>query len=69
MPRVGGEARITHFGGSREHAVISEVHDGGRRLTVDTDGGERLQFVLRPATAKFMIAGSAHGDTLDLLGP
>jgi len=69
MPRVGSEAHVRHFGGPREHAVIREVHDGGRRLRVDTEGGERLDFVLHPRTAKFVLADAAHGATLELLGP
>ena len=67
MPRVGGAARIMHFGGTWERAVVSVVRDGGRRLSVDTDSGERLDFVLSPATAKFTPAGSAHGARLQLL--
>jgi hypothetical protein len=67
MPRVGSEARVRHFGGPREHAVVCEVHDGGRRLRVDTEHGERLEFVLHPRTAKFELADSAHGATLELL--
>jgi len=69
MPRVGSEARITWFGGLREHAVVSAVEDGGRRLQVETAAGERLQFVLNPATARFAAADEAHGARLELLGP
>ena len=69
MPRVGGAARITHFGGGREAAVVSAVHDGGLRLSVDSESGERFEFVLSPATAKFVPADSAHGARLELLGP
>ncbi len=69
MPRVGGAARVTHFGGSRERAVVCAVHDDGRRLSVHTESGERLDFVLSRATATFAPAGSAHGARLQLLGP
>jgi hypothetical protein len=67
MPRVGGAARIVHFGGGSEAAVVSAVHDGGRRLSVDSASGERLEFTLSPATAKFVPSGSAHGVRLELL--
>jgi hypothetical protein len=69
MPRVGGAARVTHFGGTRELAVVCAVRDDGRRVSVDTESGERLEFVLNRATAKFASAGSAHGARLELLGP
>ena len=38
-------------------------------MSVDTESGERLDFVLSRATAKFAPAGSAHGARLELLGP
>ncbi len=69
MPRVGGAARVTHFGGSRERAVVCAVQDEGRRVSVETEGGERLDFVLNRATAKFAPVGAAHGARLELLGP
>ena len=69
LPRVGGAAAITHFGGIRELGVISAVADGGRRVVVETESGERLDFVLSRATAKFTAATSAHGARLELLGP
>lgn len=68
MPRVGGAARITHFGGSCESAIVCAVADGGRRVSVQTDSGERLEFVLSRATAKFAPLGSAGGARLELLG-
>lgn len=44
------------------------VHEEGRRLTVRGEGGEVLEFVLSPATARFVAAGSPHGPRLELLG-
>ncbi|HSZ14834.1 MAG TPA: hypothetical protein VK790_12440 [Solirubrobacteraceae bacterium] len=66
-PRVGAAARIAHFGGGFERGVVVAVHDEGRRLEVRGEGGEVLEFVLSPATARF-IAGGAGGPRLELLG-
>lgn len=68
MPRVGAKARIAHFGGGFERGTVLAVLDEGRRLEVRGEGGEILQFVLSPATARFVSAGSAHGPRLELLG-
>jgi hypothetical protein len=68
VPRVGARARIGHFGGDYEAGVVLAVHDGGRRLEVRGEGGEVLEFVLNPATARFIHAGAAHGPRLELLG-
>ncbi|MGO9320780.1 MAG: hypothetical protein ACLQBY_08280 [Solirubrobacteraceae bacterium] len=68
LPRVGAQARIAHFGGGFELGVVVAVHDEGRRLEVRGEGGEVLEFVLSPATARFVAAGSAHGPRLELLG-
>lgn len=43
------------------------VHDEGRRLEVRGEGGEVLEFVLSPATARFVHARDAHGPRLELL--
>ena len=43
------------------------VTDGGRRLRVRAHSGESLEFVLSPATARFVAAGVAHGPRLELL--
>ncbi len=67
MPRVGAPARVAHFGGGFEAAVVIGVHDDGRRLDVRCEGGEELEFALSPATARFVLAGSSHGARLDLL--
>jgi hypothetical protein len=68
VPRVGGQARIAHFGGGFERGVVLAVHERGRRLQVRGEGGEVLEFVLNPATARFVAAGGAHGPRLELLG-
>ena len=68
MPRVGAPARIAHFGGGFERGVVLAVHERGRRLQVRGEGGEVLEFVLNPATARFVAAGSAQGPRLELLG-
>jgi hypothetical protein len=67
VPRVGGRARIKHFGGTSEAAVVLAVKDEGRRVSVRGAGGEVLEFVLSPATARFVHAGGAHGPRLELL--
>jgi hypothetical protein len=67
MPRVGARARVAHFGGSFEAAVVVVVRDEGRRLEVRCEGGEQLEFALSPATARFVAAGSSHGARLELL--
>ena len=69
MPRVGGAALVTHFGGGREPGVVTAISEGGRRLSVDTESGERFEFVLSRSTAKFVPVGSAQGTRLELLGP
>jgi hypothetical protein len=68
MPRVGSRARILHFGGGYEAAVVTAVHDQGRRLEVHAEGGEDLAFELNGATARFIAAGSGQGARLELLG-
>lgn len=44
------------------------VHDQGRRLLVRGEEGTELEFLLSPATARFVSAASAHGPRLELLG-
>ena len=68
LPRVGGQVRIKHFGGSVELGTIVAVHDQGARLSVEGEDGERYEFVLSPASARFVSAGEAHGPRLELLG-
>ncbi|HEY7960960.1 MAG TPA: hypothetical protein VID29_03470 [Solirubrobacteraceae bacterium] len=68
LPRVGSRARVAHFGGGYEAAVVVAVHEHGRRLQVRCEeGGELLEFVLSPATARFLAAGSSTGARLELL--
>jgi hypothetical protein len=65
---VGAGARIAHFGGGFEDAIVVGVHEHGRRLEVRDEAGEVLEFVLNPATARFVAAGSAQGARLELVG-
>jgi hypothetical protein len=67
VPRVGTRARIAHFGGGFEPGVVLAVLEQGRRLEVRDAAGEVLEFVLSPATARFVAAGSSHGTRLELL--
>jgi hypothetical protein len=67
MPRLGARARIAHFGGGFELGRVVAVHDEGRRLEVRADGGEVSEFVLSPASARFIAAGAAGGARLELL--
>jgi hypothetical protein len=67
MPRVGARARIAHFGGGFELAAIVEVLEEGRRLRVRGEDGELHEFVLSPASARFVRPGLAHGPRLELL--
>jgi hypothetical protein len=59
--------RISHFGGGFERGTVLAVHEQGRRLEVSGEDGEVLEFVLSPATARFVSAESAHGPRLELL--
>jgi hypothetical protein len=68
MPRPGARARICHFGGGHEAATVVAVLEGGRRLEVRDESGATREFVLNPATARFLPAGSAQGERLELLG-
>jgi hypothetical protein len=67
VPRIGARARIAHFGGGFELGTVLAVHDDGRRLEVRGEGGEVLEFVLSPATARFVSASSGQGPRLELL--
>jgi hypothetical protein len=67
VPRVGARARIAHFGGSFEPGTVIAVSTDGRHLRVRGESGETLEFVLSPATARFVAAGAAHGPRLELL--
>jgi hypothetical protein len=65
---VGARARIAHFGGGFELGTVIAVFEEGRRLRVQGETGETLEFVLSPATARFVAAGVSHGPRLELLG-
>jgi hypothetical protein len=67
LPRVGARARIAHFGGGLESAVVVAVLEDGRKLRVRGEEGATLEFVLSPATARFVSAASSHGPRLELL--
>jgi hypothetical protein len=64
---VGDRARIDHFGGGFEAGVVVAVREEGRRVRVHGADGEEWEFVLSPATARFIVEGSAHGPRLELL--
>jgi hypothetical protein len=67
LPTLGAQARISHFGGEVEMGVVCAVRDGGRHVEVSVESGERFEFLLHPATAKFVISGAAHGMEMELL--
>ena len=60
-PRIGAPARIAHFGGGFERGTVVAIRDDGRLLEVRGESGELLEFVLSPATARFVSAASAYG--------
>jgi hypothetical protein len=68
MPRIGARARIAHFGGGFEAGTVVAVHEDGRRLHVRAEGGELIEFVLSPATARFVHSEGPQGPRLELLG-
>jgi hypothetical protein len=67
LPSVGAAATIRHFSGERERVTVIALSDHGRRIEVRTHNGETLEFVLSPATARFVSAESAQGPRLELL--
>jgi hypothetical protein len=68
LPRAGAPARIVHFGGGVERGTVLAVHDAGRRLEVRDESGETLEFMLNPATARFVSGAGARGPRLELTG-
>jgi hypothetical protein len=68
VPRIGARARIAHFGGSFELGTVVAIADEGRRVSVRGESGDMLEFVLSPATARFIATGVSHGPRLELLG-
>lgn len=67
LPRVGGSARIKHFGGSVEQGIVVAVHEEGARVSVEGEDGELYEFVLSRASARFVPAGDAHGPRLEIV--
>ena len=67
LPLVGAPVRIAHFGGGFERGTVVAVHEQGRRLEVSGEGDEIHEFVLSPATARFVSAAGVHGPRLELL--
>jgi hypothetical protein len=67
VPRIGARARIAHFGGTFELGTVVAISEEGRRVSVRGETGDTLEFVLSPATARFVAAGAAHGPRLELL--
>ncbi|HEY5193356.1 MAG TPA: hypothetical protein VIJ39_05725 [Solirubrobacteraceae bacterium] len=68
LPRVGRPVRVKHFGGGSEPGTILAIREEGRHVTVRGQDGELYEFVLSPASARFLTAGDAHGPRLELLG-
>ncbi len=66
FPKLGAPARVVHFGGDSESASVVSVAEDGRRLSVRCESGELLEFVLSPATARFVSAERSHGPRLEL---
>ena len=52
IPHVGDSVTVV-FLGARIDGVVTQVDDGGRRLSVWTDEGEALSFALSRATGHF----------------
>ena len=50
-----------------ELIIELERAPAGRRVLVRADDGEMLEFVLSPATARFVSATGPHGPRLELL--
>jgi hypothetical protein len=67
VPKLGALARVSHFGGDVEIGIVCAVRDGGREVEVSVESGERFEFLLHPATAKFVLSGAAHGVEMELL--
>jgi hypothetical protein len=51
-----------------EHGTIVAIEDDGRRVRVRGEDGELHEFVLSPASARFVSAGDPHGPRLELAG-
>ena len=64
VPAVGSRALVQYLAAD-VGAVVRSVSHGGRHVTVVTDEGETLNFVLRRSTGQFH--AGAHGPRLKLL--
>jgi hypothetical protein len=67
LPKLDASARVAHFGGGFESAIVVGISEDGRRLSVRCESGELLEFVLSPATARFVSADGSQGPRLELL--
>jgi hypothetical protein len=56
IPYVGRPVAVVYLGAVLG-GVIERVEEAGRRLSVRTEEGEELAFVLDPATAGFTLGG------------
>jgi hypothetical protein len=66
-PFVGARVTVV-FLARRVGGTIEELADGGRRVVVATDDGERIGFALSPATGSFLEAGRAVGGARMMFG-
>jgi len=48
---------VRFLGGGFEQCTVLAVREQGRRVEVRAEGGEVLEFVLSPATARFVSDG------------
>ena len=53
LPRVGAEVTVAYLGMSVA-GVIVRVEEEGRRVTVATEDDRTIEFVLNPASARFL---------------
>jgi predicted thioesterase len=65
-PQVGMEVTVRHLDAEVGGEIVA-IHDGGRRLVVETVEGRELEFTLRGATGVFHAPG--HGPRLLLRPP
>jgi hypothetical protein len=65
VPVVGLPATVVDLD-AQTPAVVAAVWDGGRRLAVETEEGERLEFTLRGATAVYTVAADSNWPRLRL---
>ena len=63
MPQLGGSVTVNFLGGS-VRGTVDSIEPDGRRLSVTTEDGETLLFVLNRATATFTADGEQTGARL-----